>query len=165
MMVYLRFTYLVEWAKEDSLLLIKIHTDLLKRYSWIILCGYAVRRRRLSDGDGGGLISMHRAVLGITGEVHVDHISGNKLDNRRLNLRETNSLGNNKNRPGTSKTGYKGVYFEKKCSKPYCAQIMSNGKRFRLGYFNTPEEAYSAYCKAAHKLHGDFSNTKHVSDT
>ncbi len=53
-------------------------------------------------------------------------------------------------------SGYKGVVFDPKLGK-YIAQINKQSKHYYLGLFDTPEEAYKAYCKAAKKLHGEFA--------
>jgi hypothetical protein len=90
----------------------------------------------------------------------VDHINGNPLDNRKCNLRicshcdNTKNVGFNK----SNKCGYKGVYFAKWANQ-YRAEIQCDGKRVKLGYFRTAEEAYKAYCDAARELHGAFANT------
>jgi hypothetical protein len=37
------------------------------------------------------------------------------------------------------------------------AYIKADGKRQHLGYFKTLEEAYTAYCKASKRLHGEYA--------
>lgn len=86
----------------------------------------------------------------------VDHINGNGLDNRRENLRVATASQNSLNRgkQSNNKTGFKGVH---KGRKGFRAQIKINGKMVRLGDFDTPEEAYSAYCKKALEAYGEFA--------
>lgn len=89
---------------------------------------------------------MHRAVwLFFKGEEpngFIDHINGDRKDNRIDNLRVVTQLHNNWNR--TKANGY--TYSAKR--KKYIAQIKQNYKATCLGYFDTPEEAHSAYLKA-----------------
>lgn len=51
-----------------------------------------------------------------------------------------------------NKTGFKGVKFDPECRK-WTSKIMRNGKMRYLGYFNTPEAAHEAYCRAAAEPH------------
>ena len=54
-------------------------------------------------------------------------------------------------------SGYKGVTYATK-KKKWVARIMKKGIIYPLaGAFNTPEEAYKAYCKAAKILHKEFA--------
>lgn len=108
------------------------------------------------DGKVRG-VYMHRYLLGlIDSAVHVDHINGDGLDNRRANLRTANPLQNRRNsRPqATSSTGFKGVavggnYFH--------AMIMQTF----LGAYDTAEEAARIYDAAATILYGDFAWTNY----
>lgn len=117
------------------------------------------------NSKGGSNIKMHRVVMERVlgrvmqkGEV-VDHINGNGLDNRRQNLRLATNAQNLMNRKANSNntSGYKGVTLVKG-RKKWVAKIKRNYKLYNLGYFNTPEEAHEAYCKAADELHKDFAN-------
>lgn len=92
----------------------------------------------------------------------VDHIDGNKLNNRIENLRSATTSQNQHNRTKykNNTSGYKGVsFYGKNKYKCWGANIQVNGKQKHLGYFLTPEEAFAAYCKAALELHGEFANT------
>lgn len=89
----------------------------------------------------------------------IDHINGNRSDNRLDNLREATTQQNNyntrKRKNTTSK--YKGVSWDTRYQK-WHARIRINGKQKHLGYYTSEEEAYAAYCKAAIELHGEFAN-------
>lgn len=90
--------------------------------------------------------------------VIIDHINGNRSDNRITNLREATHKQNcqNASRYSSNKFGFKGVSLRRETGKfRSCIRIDKRTKH--LGEFNTPEEAYDAYCKAAVKYFGDFS--------
>ena len=91
----------------------------------------------------------------------IDHINGNGLDNRRCNLRLATIIQNNFNKRISSlnTSGYKGVYWRPD-KKKWAAEIRANGKRLRLGYFDSAEYAYDAYCEAAKEMHGEFARLK-----
>ena len=103
--------------------------------------------------DGKGK-TIHQFILGFP-DSDIDHINGCGLDNRRANLRLATKQRNAYNigvRPGTA-SGYKGVHPNK---ERWQAQITHEGKLIHLGLFRTPQEAYAAYCGAAHIIHGEF---------
>lgn len=90
----------------------------------------------------------------------VDHINGNKKDNRISNLRLAKSAQNNRN-VGLSKrntSGFKGVYPSGN-SGNFMAVITKSGKQKYLGVFPTAEDAAAAYDTAAERLHGPFAKT------
>jgi hypothetical protein len=88
----------------------------------------------------------------------IDHIDGNPSNNRIENMRAADRLSNMKNvkRPSTNTTGFKGVRLHSQ-SKRWTAQIVADRKHRYLGSFDTPEDAYRAYCTAATALHGEFA--------
>lgn len=85
----------------------------------------------------------------------VDHINGNRSDNRIENLRQATHAQNCMNRKPMSKNS-KGCYWQAK-RKKWIAQIGYEGKRITIGYFDTEQEAAFAYAKKSKELHGDYS--------
>jgi hypothetical protein len=88
----------------------------------------------------------------------VDHINGDKSDDRLCNLRVVTHQQNmwNQKIRADSQTGYKGVSFDKRSGK-YRAHIRSNGKRIHLGIFSTAEVAHKAYMVAALVNYGQYA--------
>jgi hypothetical protein len=78
----------------------------------------------------------------------VDHINGDKSDNRRINLRVVTHKDNIDNRTKLNKnntSGVRGVYFRKDVQKrPWAAQYAHLGKHVSLGSYATIEEAEMA---------------------
>lgn len=103
---------------------------------------------------------LHRFIMGDTCDKEVDHINGDKLDNRKANLRLVTRSQNIANRPkrNNSTTPYKGV------------RLANGGPRWRayisakeigqkhLGCFETAEEAAQAYDAAALELWGQYAS-------
>lgn len=132
----------------------------LAAHKWhITTSGYAMRHKEI--GGKRQKIWMHRVITGLAPDDDriPDHRNGNKLDNRRLNLRISTETQNNRNarRPKTNTSGFKGVYWDLH-SKKWCAQIQARGTRKNLGYFHTAEQAHEFYCLAADLLFGEFAN-------
>ncbi|HUB72809.1 MAG TPA: HNH endonuclease [Solirubrobacteraceae bacterium] len=88
----------------------------------------------------------------------VDHVNGNRLDNRRVNLRVASHSENMQNRHGltaTNTSGYRGVSWHKRRRK-WIAYAQLDGRAYYLGYFDTAEEADEAV-KAWRAEHMPFS--------
>ena len=86
----------------------------------------------------------------------IDHIDGNRQNNRIENLREATSAQNNQNRMATGATKIKGVCWHKQSSK-WVASICINRKSVHLGSFENIEDAALVATKARQKLHGEFA--------
>ena len=83
----------------------------------------------------------------------LDHINGDKSDNRIENLREATKIQNAQNRRtarSDNKSGYLGVGVSR---DKWTAQIYLSGKRLHIGCFDTPEAAHEAYLTKKRELH------------
>ena len=104
---------------------------------------------------GSKKLYIHRVILAAGPNETVDHINGDTLDNRRANLRITNSQGNAQNRAKVRTykkklptSAYIGVSWVK-TRGIYRAYIHLNRKQIHLGYFVDPVEAAKAYDRVA----------------
>jgi hypothetical protein len=103
----------------------------------------------------------HRAafawVYGYWPPQHVDHINGDKRDNRIVNLRAATNKQNSANSPRRkdNTSGFKGVRRARTAGK-WWAQIYADGRLRYIGTYDTPEEAHGAYLKAAEIEFGQF---------
>jgi hypothetical protein len=96
--------------------------------------------------------SLQRFVMNTPKDMITDHIDGNKLNNRKSNLRFVTPLQSQYN---TNKIG---VNYRKDINK-YRAYIVVNGTQKSLGVFNTYEEACLARKEAEEKYFGEFRRT------
>lgn len=114
---------------------------------------------------GDKYFQSHRLVwLYVHGEFplnDIDHINGNKHDNRIENLRNATRSENKCNCPRSKRntSGYKGVDWSKSKGK-WRVRIKLLGKSYSVGYFDDVLEAFGAYCMAAKKMHGKFCRTE-----
>lgn len=106
-------------------------------------------------------ISLHRMIMNPPAGMVVDHINGNRMDCRKINLRICTYSQNSMNQ--RKKRGYKGVYFRNKqgLTKPYMAAIKVKGETIHLGCHTTQKEAELAYDEAAKRFFGEFASLNH----
>lgn len=91
----------------------------------------------------------------------IDHINGEKNDNRICNLRLATGSQNrmNSRMRSDNSSGLKGAsYLER--DRVWSSSIGVMGKIIRIGLFSSAEEAHEAYCKAAMTYHGEFARTE-----
>lgn len=107
--------------------------------------------------DGKRYYAHRLAWLYSTGQFpskNIDHINGEKFDNRIKNLRDVNTqtnLQNLKKAMVTNKsTGILGV---RKLRGKFLAQITIEGKETHLGTFNSAEDAHAVYLQAKRRFH------------
>ena len=104
-------------------------------------------------------VRMHRMITNAPDDKLIDHVNGDGLDERRLNLRECSYAENIRNSKlsKNNKSGFKGVNWSNVMQK-WEAKIMVNRKKIHLGYYDAPSEAHESYCAAALKYHKEFAN-------
>ena len=103
-------------------------------------------------------LMMHRLIMGATNPNDlVDHINGDKTDNRLVNLRFATKGQNSQNaKKPRATSGYIGV---SSYNGYHVAYIKKHGKRHHLGMFKDPLEAALRYDEEAVKLYGPQART------
>lgn len=135
-------------------------------FKWKVSRGRAIAGRATGSKNSRGYLVIvidsvnykaHRlAWLYQTGEWpsrQIDHIDGNVANNRFANLRDTTTRVNQQNQRkprSDNSTGYLGVSRSK---GRFVAQISVAGKYHSLGYFDTAEEASTAYLDCKRLFH------------
>ena len=92
------------------------------------------------------------------GDLMVDHVDGNKLNNAFSNLRLCSNAQNGMNRGATkaNKLGIKGVCWDAKASR-YKAHIQINGKKKHIGNYADLESAVNARRSFEAEIFGTFA--------
>lgn len=107
---------------------------------------------------------MHRKIVKAPVGKVVDHINGNKLDNRRSNLRIVDQTKNQANRQHlnrNNKSGFRGVSWSKAAEK-WESCVMYLGKKIYLGIYESPVDAAIAYNTKASELFGDCAQLNNI---
>jgi hypothetical protein len=92
-------------------------------------------------------------------ENQIDHINGDKSDNRIVNLRKATNSQNGKNLPikSNNKSGYPGVFFR---SNKWRVQIKVDHKSISLGSYSDFDEAVKVKKEAEAKYFGKWRRQK-----
>lgn len=133
--------------------------ELLSAFKWYALSvGNGFYAAKGSGNRSGGLVLMHRLLCAAPQALQVDHINGDRLDNRRLNLRLCTQSQNRCNAGvrASNTSGFKGVSWLRK-NKKWMAAIQAGGVAQYIGSFTDKAEAARAYDAAALRLHGAFA--------
>lgn len=142
--------------------------EYLNQWKWhFCKSGYAVRNC-WPEGKSGvcKTIRMHRVIMNTPRHLQVDHINGNRLDNRKINLRNCTQAQNAMNKGADSKTNrpYKGVSWWEYNGRPgkWIAQIRHNRKSIHIGVYKSANEAALAYNIKAKELFGEYARLNRV---
>lgn len=132
--------------------------DKIKDYTWSCRPGGYAGSTKKTNGKHK-TYNAYRIIMGVEDtNLEVDHINGNKWDNRKANLRIVSHADNMKNRKlnKNNKSGYTGVK-ETRCGT-WNAQIFCDGKYIGLGTYKTKEEAVAARKAGEEKYFGKFAH-------
>lgn len=130
----------------------------LSKHKWFYSThGYAVRNSSWVNGKRT-MIWMHRVINKTPDGFDTDHIDGNKIDNRKGNIRTVTrqqNIFNSCSTPNTS-SRYKGVYYQIDCKK-WRAQIRFLGRIVYLGLFKSEAYAAMVYNNFAKEYFGEYA--------
>lgn len=122
--------------------------------------GYATRSIKNKSTNGKHVVIwMHREIMNTPKGMDTDHIDGDKLNNKKTNLRICTRSQNNMNqKPQRTKysSKYKGVYFYKKYNK-WGSQININKTKHFIGFYENEEEAAYAYNEKSKEMFGEYA--------
>ena len=83
----------------------------------------------------------------------LDHINGDRSDNRIANLREADSVINSQNQRRSHDGNVSGLLGVSKHRNKWQAHIRTSGRNIYLGTFQTPELAHERYLEEKRKSH------------
>jgi hypothetical protein len=136
-------------------------------YVWWVTDGYASSGYYIGNRKIGRKwkpLRMHRIIMGCDDSTKkIDHINGNRLDNRKSNLRFCSNQQNSFNmsqsarKNKNSASRFKGVSYDKK-RNAWTSAIMKDYSKHFLGRFDSEIQAANAYNAAAKKMFGSFAN-------
>lgn len=144
--------------------------EYLNQWKWHAHVGknssYARRNKSIGHGKQTA-IQMHRVIMNTPIGLDVDHINGDGLDNRQVNLRNVTRKQNTHNRNQPSKyrsSEFKGVSKHTMLhgSIRWRARICVDWKNVSLGVYDTKTEAAEAYNVAALKYYGEYARLNKI---
>lgn len=150
------FVEIVMYSKNEirsSTIIDKEDINKAKMYKWHRNnSGYAMWHKK------GGNIFLHRLVMDCPEDKIIDHISHDKSDNRKSNLRICTYIQNcwNQKLLPTNTSGTTGVIWHK-LTKKWAANIEVNKQRIYLGLFTNKDDAIKARKSAELKYYGEFA--------
>jgi len=119
-----------------------------KKFNWWLSCGYPARYRK------NGTIYMHREIMNTPKGMETDHINGDRLDNRKENLRICTTSENQCNRKKINgENRHRGITLRR---NKWVVRICRNHKSFWLGSFEREIDAIKCWNAKAKELSGDF---------
>lgn len=125
--------------------------DRVKDRTWSLSHGYCVSVRPTQ-------IMLHRCIMNAPKNMVVDHINGNKLDNRKSNLRICTHRQNSYNTKleRNTKSGRVGVNWYERDEK-WTVFIYIEGKQTYLGLYDNLDEAIKVREEAEAKYFGEYA--------
>lgn len=138
----------------------------LSQWKWLALStparggkiGYYAARQIMRTPRKVTAVLMHRAILDAPRGLRVDHRNGDKLDNRRANLRLATNSQNLANRHSIkNRYGYLGIWKNKAESGGFYGYVTCEGKCHRTETYRSAVDAAKARDALASQLFGEFA--------
>lgn len=135
----------------------------VSQYKWYLdNFGYVRRNRKYKNRIADNLpIKLSVFIFGKKDNMFIDHINGDKLDNRKSNLRYCTMIENNFNREKRkdNTSGYKGIHLWKgrNGKTKWMVRVAENNTRHYYGLFNDLNKAIKVYNDACKLHHGEFA--------
>ena len=148
-------------AKEDQFITSLCDAEKVCKYTWCLgKDGYFV------TWINNKMHKLQHFIFGKYKGLFIDHINGNKSDNRRCNLRTANYSQNswNSNIPKNNSSGFKGVKYEKRRNY-WVATIWYKYRPIYLGAYSNKESAALRYNEAAKELFGKYACLNPIGNT
>jgi hypothetical protein len=157
---------------DDDILLDAEDYEYYKKWNWgINSSGYARRTHYDPLTKKQRTLLLHKDITCTDRSQTIDHINGNKLDNRKCNLRITSNSNNIQRKRYTKRAVFINLSFigiepdPKAKQDRYYVRITKNGLRFNFGYYFNPEEAAAVYDKAAMFFYDEYSRLNYKYNT
>lgn len=128
----------------------------LSQWQWRLHGGYPARHPNRKGKKT--VVFMHREIMRPPKGKIVDHISGNRCDNTRANLRNITMQENmqNKKKQAGASSIYKGVSLNRKTGR-WRSQVNRGKESYFLGEFDVEVEAAKAYDHKAVEVFGEYA--------
>lgn len=124
-------------------------------------CSWNCLKIGYAQKNSGNKVYMHRFIMNAPKGTYVDHINGNKLDNRKSNLRLCTQSQNmaNSGKKITNTSGFKGVSYDKKAKK-WGVYLTFNYKHIFGGYYDDIQKAADKYVELSERYFSTFTYKK-----
>ena len=143
--------YCVPLTQDEYAIIDVCDYDKVKDHRWFL----TAQKYAGTNINGTGVL-LHRMIMNNPSGMLVDHINGDRIDDRRCNLRLASALENswNTKAKNSSSTGYKNI---SKIKNSWQVMLRINGLSTYLGRFPTLEEALEVRNAAYREHRGEFA--------
>ena len=131
----------------------------VSQFTWFLgKRGYPVAHASRKSSTPNKTFPLHRYLMNPEDGYDIDHITGDKMDNRRSNLRVCTHQENmfNQTLKSSNKTGFCGVSKNRRTGT-YEAYLHINGSKKYLGMYSSAEEAARVRDEAAMLYYGEYA--------
>lgn len=134
--IYNDISYILPTNSSELILIDSVDVDYLSNFTWRINDkGYAITTIKRKH------IRLPYLLFNKREGFDIDHVNGNRTDNRKCNLRFVTRGDNTRNRISNNKTGERFIYIDKNKPNKYKVMLWKNNKHVNIGTFDSMEQA------------------------